>query len=125
MKIKTLTAVCLAVATFGASAEWVVVSDTTTATTYADPDAITLSGQSVKLWTLTDYKTSQRGDMSAKGQHEYDCEGQRWRLLYVSFHPDSMGRGEASFTSNKVQAWMPMPPGSDAEILWKSACLKY
>lgn len=125
MKMKIVTAACIALASFGVNAEWVIVNETATATTYADPDTITLSGQSRKLWTLKDYKKSQRGDMSAKGQHEFDCAGQQWRILFISFHKDSMGRGEASFTSNKAQDWMPIPPGSDAEILWKSACLKY
>lgn len=70
----------LAVASGSAAAEWVKVSghDDDPATVYVDRATMHRAGQSVRMWTLFDYKTARvPGEplepyLSMRGQSEYD-----------------------------------------------------
>lgn len=116
------------------AAEWVQVSSSTGNggyNIYADPATIRRSGDTVKMWDLLDFKSTQdigRGRyryLSSKSQDEYDCKDERTRQLYFTMHSGQMGGGEVVFTSDGTPTnWTPVAPGSIFETLWELACGK-
>ncbi len=111
-----------------AMAEWVKVSnvDGGDITFYTDPSTIRKNGKSVKMWELQDYLTARTGEnyLSVKIQNEYDCKNERTRLLFLSLHSAHMGGGDIVEMNNSPGEWMPVPPASIIEALWKIACGK-
>lgn len=132
--MKRLLVIFALLLTFSSSAwaEWVVVSGNADGSTiqYADPETIRKNGSMVKVWALTDYlnahvsKSSGKTYFSAKGQIEYDCQGESMRILTDSWHSDHMGGGDVIFVYNgsPPDEWSPVAPGSVGEGMWKFAC---
>ena len=99
-------------------------------TTYVDPAIVRKAANRVRMWDLMDYKRPEIGPggkphLSEKLQSAYDCKEQQKRLLYLSFYSERIGEGRIihakSYTGKK---WIPVPPGSLAETMWKFACGK-
>jgi hypothetical protein len=57
-KMKKLLLILMLVVSSSAMAEWVWVGKSEGFTTYVDPTTVRKSGNKVKLWRLTDYKTA-------------------------------------------------------------------
>ncbi len=118
----------LAVVSTGAAADWVLVSGGAAdgISAYADPATIRKTGDKVTMWTLTDYKATQKTDgktfMSVRSQNEYDCQEGQARIFYANIHSKNMAGGEIISTSIKPRDWEPNEPGSVSEALWKIAC---
>ncbi|HSS29385.1 MAG TPA: surface-adhesin E family protein [Nitrospiraceae bacterium] len=108
-----------------AYAEWVFVSgdDEAGMTVYVDPDTIRRQGDFVKMWHLSNRKTTE-GYGSIKTQREYDCAEARHRLLAASIFSGHMGQGKLLEDNVKEGLWMPVAPGSSGHALWKVACGK-
>ena len=106
-------------------AEWVVVSgdDEAGMTVYVDPDTIRRQGHFVKMWHLSDRKTTE-GYGSIKTQREYDCATARHRLLAASILSEHMGLGTILSDNVKEGQWIPVEPESSGQALWKFACGK-
>ena len=127
--MKTILTLLLAAMSTGALAEWVAIGNTDDSTAYADAATIRRSGSTAKMWNLSDYKTAQKlgpgkSYMSAKLQLEYDCREERARNLFLSYHSGNMGDGTLIDVVIETSRWLPLPPGSEGEALWKIACGK-
>ena len=128
---KIILMMLLAGVSSSAAAEWFQVDKSNTFTVYADAATIRRSGNMVKMWNLLDFKTAEKNlvtpskpYLSERTQQEYDCNDERYRLLYLSHHSENMGNGEVVFADSDPSNWSPVPPQSIVEILWKLACGK-
>jgi hypothetical protein len=131
MKPRLLLIALLSLSSGPAYAEWVLFSETQTGlTVYVDPDTIRREGDLVKMWQLLDYKTIQTvaGDsfLSSKTQSEYDCAGERMRVLEFMNFSGNMGSGSDNVVSIVAdeKTWIPIVPESPGKRLWKVACAK-
>jgi hypothetical protein len=115
-----------------AYAEWVKVDKVKDGTTvYVNPDTIRRKVEMVTMWALIDFKTAETiGDnqsfLSTKEKLEYDCDGERGRLLSFTHFSDNMGTGKVVYTDEgegEVR-WEPVAPRTVAQALWKLACGK-
>lgn len=113
-----------------AMAEWVRVGENNRSIAYADT-AIRRSGDTATYWVLFDYKTVQESArsgkryLSEKTQREIDCQSERDRVLFFTWHSDQMGNGTVVYTGSKPTNWEPTSsPGSFANAFWKFVCSK-
>ena len=106
-------------------AGWVIVSsdDETGMTVYVDQDTIRRNGDLVKMWHLSDRKTTE-GYGSIKTQREYDCAAARHRLLAASIFSGHMGGGKVLEDNVNEGQWISVAPESSGQALWKFACGK-
>ena len=109
--------------------KWVKVggAETKDVVSYADPETMRRDANTVKMWSLLDFKTVQtsptsKSFMSMKLQYEYDCKQERSRKIAHNFHLENMGGGEAAYSDSEPGKWEPINPGSIRETLWKFAC---
>ena len=111
-------------------AEWELASgdDSAKLTVYVDRDTILRKENLVKMWQLYDYKTVQTvaGDslLSIQRHNEYDCTGERTRMLAYTWFSSNMGRGRVVYKTAEEQPWAPVVPRSIDQALWKVACGK-
>jgi len=124
--VQQLIVVVMLMLSTSAWAEWTHVNDDDTFVLYADMATIRTAGNTVKMWTLVDFKTAKgstgQAYLSHKSQWEYDCAGERLRLLYISWHSGQMGQGDTVDSDGDAGTWTPVPPDSNGEILWRIAC---
>ena len=107
--------------------KWAFVGSSEISTGYADPATIRRAGNRVKMWSLYNYKTTQKTDdetyISTRSRNEYDCKEEQTRILYFSAHSGNMGGGvTVSHSPNSSGDWTPIAPGSVAESFLKIAC---
>ena len=128
---RLLMGLMLLVTAGGASAEWTRVSDIDQFVQYVDIATIRRNGNLVKMWDLMDNKTVQTSPstgkyyLSSKMQQEYDCKGEKVRILAFTNFSGKMGKGNVVYADGNVRAeWEPIEPGSIGETLWKIACGK-
>ncbi|HTN94537.1 MAG TPA: surface-adhesin E family protein [Gallionella sp.] len=119
----------LAVVCSNAAAEWVRLSTVLNGniTYYADPDTISRNGELAQMWVLQDYVAAQSSHqyLSARSQSEYDCKNKNVRPISIAFHSGNMGKGEVIDTvTARDDAWIPVPPNTMFDTLWKLACSK-
>ena len=112
-----------------AYAEWVAIGSTDDGmTAYADPDTIRRKEEAVKMWILFDFKTTRSVAghlmLSIKGQEEYDCDGNRRRVLTFSELSGNMGGGKEVNSISGEGTWVPVDPESVVQTLWTFACGK-
>jgi len=113
-----------------AYAEWKLVSgnDATKLTVYVDRDTIRRNGNLATIWQLYDYQTVQTvaGDslLSFQRHNEYDCTGERTRMLAYTWFSSNMGRGRVVYKTAEAQPWASITPRSIEHTLWKVACSK-
>ena len=109
-----------------APTEWRRIMGNETVITYIDSATIRRSGDIVKMWLLLDRKTAGvshgKAYLSQKSQEEFDCREERNRTLYLTLHSGNMGADEVVYKNPDPEKWMPIPPQSVIEILWKVAC---
>ena len=114
----------------GVMAEWVKVADVMLGkgASYVDATTIRRSGNTVKMWSLTDLESAQVIDgqpyLSQKSRYEYDCMKNQVRLISISRHSGNMGAGNLIASDDDVGKWISIPPYSLFEYLWKIACGK-
>jgi hypothetical protein len=111
-------------------AAWELVSgdDTAKLTVYVDRDTIQRKGNLAKMWQMYDYKAVQTvaGDslLSIQRHNEYDCTGERTRMLAYTWFSSNMGKGRVVYKTADEQPWEPVVPRSINQSLWKVACSK-
>jgi hypothetical protein len=110
-----------------ASAEWTYAGANEDLVAYADMTTIRKRGNMVKMWRLYDFKNAQgssdgKSYLSSMSQYEYDCGGERHRILYVSWHSGRLGDGKVVNFSASSNTWNPVTPGSIDQSLWNVAC---
>jgi hypothetical protein len=120
--------VLLMAASYSASAEWTRMGDSGELTYYVDTGSVVRFDGVARLSTLRDYRTPRttpRGWIyrSEKIQAEFDCQRERWRPLYTSFHSGPMGGGPV-FGDNYSHGWMAVGSDTVAANAWQFACAK-
>ena len=111
-------------------AAWELVSgdDAAKLTVYVDRDTIQRKGNLAKMWQMYDYKAVQTvaGDslLSIQRHNEYDCTGERTRMLAYTWFSSNMGKGRVVYKTADEQPWEPVVPRSINQSLWKVACSK-
>lgn len=130
MKKHIVPALMVAMLSGNAMAEWVRVGENNRSIAYADT-AIRRSGNTATYWVLFDYKAVQesarsgRRYLSEKSQREIDCQSERDRAIFITWHSDQMGNGTIVYTRNKPTNWEPTSsPGSFARAFGIFVCGK-
>ena len=127
---KAVLMLLLAVVSANAMAKWVSVGQTEHETYYVNKATIHKSGNTVKMWSLIDYKAAQHTSdgelyLSSKSQTEYDCEDSRMRILKAIWSSGYMGTKYAVMSrSNKNEEWTQVVPDSPDALLRTIACGK-
>ncbi len=130
--MKKLLVIFALLLTFSSSAwaGWVVIGGNDNFISYADPNTIRKNGSMVKMWILYDHvnaevdESSGKTYFSSKIQTEYDCQGERIRILAFSQHSGKMGGGNVIYTRSDPLQWGPVAPDSINKSMWKFACGK-
>lgn len=109
--------------------EWVVTNHNEAITMYADAATIRKAGGVARMWDMTDFEKgnvlgAHKRALSFKREQEYECDGQRARILYISWHSGHMGEGEILGSDRSVSSWRPVLVGTVLERLWRTACGK-
>ena len=113
----------------GNTSQWVAANSTEAVTIYADTGTIRSTGNMAQMWDLTDMQVGkvlagEKRTMSFKKEQEYDCNNQRARILYISWHSRNMGEGEIIGSDHTLGNWRPILLVTIHERLWKTACGK-
>jgi len=118
----------LVLASGHAAADWVSLGDVGDAELFVDRTTIVRSGDTVKMWSVSNLKAPHSANgatyVSLKRQDEFDCTGSRMRGLQISAHPQPLGEGQAVASEKGSGAWTAVTPQAINEILWKIACAK-
>ncbi len=111
-------------------AEWTATNENDQFVAHVDVATIRRTGNLVKMWMLNDYKAAKTAPdgkpyLSSKTQSEFDCKEKNFRTLAFSWHSEKMGSGKVVLGKVDVEGkWVPVPPDSTGEMLWKIACGK-
>ena len=97
---------------------------------YVDYESIRKTSNGRRMWILSDYKSAQtyylRGGfkyLSDARLDEFDCVGERRRLLSVYYYSGVMGNGAVLWTeSPQNEPWDYIALGSDSAREMKIAC---
>jgi hypothetical protein len=107
---------------------WETVGETNGITVRANPNTIERDGDTVKLWSMVDYRTTQSYNrseyMSAKLQDSFNCKEVKVRILAGHYYPMSWGYGNQINKDDIVSEWSPVAPNSKDELLFNYACKK-
>lgn len=128
IKIAMCRAVLLLVmaASNSAVAAWVKVSEDERSVIYANLEPIRETGNEVKLWWMSDFKTAQTSNddmyLSSRRQYEFDCQKGEYRPLFFSRHSENMAKGMVVYSNSATGEWKRVPPNTVGEILLKFAC---
>lgn len=127
MKIKILAAACIALASLGASAEWVEIASNGESTLYADPESVRRSNDLARMWHMEDFKAAITMDggmtfTSTRTRTEFNCNDETQRRLYVSAHSKHMAEGGPVLTVTDVGTWKSIPPKTKLAELFNYVC---
>jgi hypothetical protein len=117
-----LIAVMLLAAT-PAWAQWVRYDKNNIATFYYDSASVQRDGQLRRVWEIVDLnERGTRGDMSSRVLWEYDCKGERHRILSASMHSERMAGGRTLYVDDSPIQWSDIRPGTPNETMRKIVC---
>lgn len=121
---KTILTLLLAAMSTGAMAEWVKVSESIDDTVfYIDPATVRKDGTFRKVWTVHDRKQKdESGAMSRRSFMEFDCIGERHRILTFSTHSEPMVGGKMLISGDEPLNWRNTAPGTPAATVLKLVC---
>lgn len=93
---------------------WVRVSETTQVINYFDPATVRKKGHLRIIWALFDMKApGTDSDLSAQSLMEYDCAGERHRILSHSVYSGHMATGRTLSSDNTPDIeWRNLPSGN-------------
>lgn len=124
--ITVLALMCLCA---GAAAQWTPVMVDPAVVTYIDRTTLRGKGDMVRMWWLMDYQlvqiTDEKGYFSRLHHSEFDCKGQRVRVLSVALLSEPMGLGQTVFEDPLPRKWEAVRDGSFQDALWDIACIAY
>ena len=112
-------------------AGWVKLSEVgsgteTAYTSYFDPATVRKTPNGRRVWGLKSFAQPQQGSrgtyQSEKLLYEFDCNGERLRVLQWTEYSDPTGDGEMRGTRNDPEQWIVVYPGSIGETRLKAAC---
>lgn len=108
-----------------AIAEWTRIVETDTATFYMDISTIRKEGNTVKVWSILDFKEKgDYGDVSHKSRYEFDCKQERIKTLTLLPYAGHMAEGQLINYSRSSEEWFDIPPGSNWAIYLEILCKK-
>lgn len=119
------TMLALLLASSGAWAEWVKVSEHKDTVFYFDPTTIRKDGNLRRVWELQDFK--QRIEvvgLSIRSRGEYDCWKERSRTISIFAHSGPMATGETLVRSSDPGEWKVVSPGTPGGSILKLVCSK-
>jgi hypothetical protein len=109
-----------------AGAEWIRVGGTHKYDRYVDMTSIGVSGPTVTLWTLRDFRVERaipRGPYrSLKIKRQYHCDQRKSRPLHVRYYPQALAQGRVLYAAPATREWSRVVPGSDDDAEMKVAC---
>ncbi|MES2686301.1 MAG: surface-adhesin E family protein [Pseudomonadota bacterium] len=127
-----LLALALSCLGTGAAAQWTPVMVDEMVITYIDRNSsrgVRDKSGMVRMWWLMDYQlvqiTDEKGYFSRLHYSEFDCKGQRMRLLSVALLSGRMGHGDVVFEDPVPRKWTPVQDQSFQDALLDIACINY
>ena len=110
------------------AAEWTRLEESEDITFYVDHSSLLRLDGVVRLTTLNDFRkprTTMRGWIyrSEKIQSEFDCQRERWRAIYATFHSGQMGSGPV-FADSYLRGWSTLESDPIIRNAWRFACDK-
>ena len=112
--------------TGSAWSEWVKVGESINGSSfYIDLETIRKDGNQRKVWSVRDFKQrDNNGQMSSRSRDEFDCKGERQRMLSLTTHDEPMTRGKTLLSGQVNGDWADIPPGTVVETILKIVCAK-
>jgi len=108
LRIQTLLLALILLVTGSAWADWVKLSETEDLTYYIDPTTFKKNDSKREILELKDYKQRRKsGDMSTRATMEYDCSQNRFRVVSLSSHSESMAGGQVLTSAPEGQGYGP------------------
>ena len=106
---------------------------------YADPSTIHRNDSLVDMQVLVDHQSGLSKEMESrldgifsgfkrditkswKVRDEFDCKGEKLRMLSYTAYAEHMGNGEIVPSNAVTDRWEPVMPQSIGQALWKFAC---
>ncbi|WP_298924522.1 surface-adhesin E family protein [uncultured Ramlibacter sp.] len=109
----------------GAHAGWTRVGQDEGGSDYYDPSSVKQIKGIARLWEMSDMSKPLEagGDAfrSMKAQVEYDCSGERRRMLHMVLYRGQMGNGTSS-SMPAEQQWKPIVPGTTGARTLAAVC---
>ena len=125
---KAILMMLLAAVSSSASAAWVELGSNDYSTYYVDATSIRRDGDTVKMWSLLDFRKARTFEnlpyMSLKAQGEYDCKREQLRVFSGTRQSENMGEGDAVSRISEPSEWSAVAPGGIGQAFWKFACEK-
>jgi hypothetical protein len=133
---KFILMLLLAAVSSSAMAAWdeISSSDDGLETHYVDRNSIQKKNLLVKMWSLADFKSTQRVEESISPmlyksiakQFEYDCKKNEYRMTAFNYYSDNFSKGDIVIGDSHVDKadWLQIAPHSLEEDLLKIACGK-
>ncbi|MDP1740571.1 MAG: hypothetical protein Q8M51_13070 [Polaromonas sp.] len=125
-------ALAIACLSGGAAAQWMPVMVDQMVITYIDRTTArgtSAKGGLVRMWWLMDYQLVQiadeKGYFSRLHHSEFDCRGQRARMLSVALLSEQMGMGQVVFEDPVPRRWVAVSEEPFQQALWDIACMAY
>ena len=116
-------ALLLLAAAAPAWADWTKVGETARQAYYIDSATIHKIGQMPRVWVIQDMKQpAATGARSRRALQEFDCAGQKVRILSISEHAAPMAGGEVIFLDNTEREWSQAAPGTFNEVVRRIVC---
>ena len=118
-------ALCIGIAFFAFPAwgAWEKAASSEKGTFYIDPATMRKNGELHEVWQVEDFKFKRPdGAMSARTLREFDCKGERVRILANSEHSGPMATGKALLSKNVTGNWSHIPPSTVIAIIAKTVC---
>ena len=130
--MRTILILLLLLVSTSVLGEWTAVGSNAAigVTTYADFGTIKKKGHKVKMWSLLDYNTAQKGSggvryLSEMGRDEYDCKEETSRILDFYWYSGNMREGKIVYSHPNIKdEARSVIPGSIDETLFNIACGK-
>lgn len=112
---KAILMMLLAAVSSSASAAWVELGSNDYSTYYVDATSIRRDGDTVKMWSLLDFRKARTFEnlpyMSLKAQGEYDCKREQLRVFSGTRQSENMGEGDAVSRISEPSEWSAVAPG--------------
>lgn len=94
---------------------------------YGDPESKVLSGKTIRVNLLVDYKNTQGRNTPYPHRptislDEFDCVGMRKRMLSISSFSDNMGRGALVSSTSTPTPWTKVEVNNAPGIDFNFAC---
>ncbi len=124
---KLLMGLALSLVVTTASAEWVLVSTTSSGDkTYSDPMTKKRMGNMVRVWEINDYVAAEvfkgKAYQSDRAYVQYDCVESTVQHLQIALFAGKMATGELIESENKPGDKSFVAPGTVANLTLEFAC---